>query len=255
MDIPRNEFKHAIARGETQVGLWLSLCSNIVAEVVSHSGFDWLLVDTEHASNSTATVLTQLQAVAAGNSSAIVRPAWNDPVMMKRLLDIGVQTFLVPYVETAKEARAAVEATRYPPDGMRGVAGATRANRFGRHPEYFHQAADEICVLVQVETRKGYDNLDEILAVDGVDGIFVGPSDLSAGLGHLGNPGHPDVQAAISDILERCKAAGKPAGFLIFVEEEAKRWIEAGFTFVAVGSDIGLLIKNADALAKSFKGE
>lgn len=253
MDIPRNEFKHAIARGETQIGFWLSLCSNIVAEIVSYSGYDWMLIDTEHAANDTASVLQQLQAMAAGTASPIVRPTWNDPVMIKRLLDIGVQTFLVPYVESAAEARAAVEATRYPPDGMRGVAGTTRASRYARVPDYHHKTAAEICLLVQVETREGYDNLDEIIAVDGVDGIFVGPSDLSAGLGHLGNAGHAEVQDAIGDILARCKAADKPAGFLAHVEDEAKKWIEAGFTFVSVGADTGLMVKHSDSLLRRFK--
>jgi len=253
MDIPKNAFKHAIAQDQTQIGLWVSLCSNIAAEVLGDSGYDWLLIDTEHTPNEPATVLTQLQAMATGTATPIVRPAWNDTVLIKRLLDIGVQSFLVPYVESAEEAEAAVAAVRYPPRGMRGVATSTRASRFARVKDYFEKADDEICMLVQVETRKGYDNLDEILAVDGVDGVFVGPADLSAGLGHLNNPMHPEVQTAIFDIQTRCRAAGKPAGILTGVEDEARAYIEAGFTFVAVGSDLGLLIKHADALVRRFK--
>ncbi|MBT3788492.1 MAG: HpcH/HpaI aldolase/citrate lyase family protein [Alphaproteobacteria bacterium] len=248
-----NKFKEGLQNGQPQIGLWLSLCSNTVAELVGYSGYDWLLLDSEHAPNEPAAMLTQLQGMATGTASAVVRPAWNDAVMIKRFLDIGAQSFLVPYVETAEEAAAAVAAVRYPPRGMRGVATSTRANRFARVKDYFNHADDEICMLVQVETQKGYDNLDSILATDGVDGVFVGPSDLSAGLGHLGNPGHPDVQAAIIDINERCKAAGKPAGILAPVEEDAKRYLDAGFMFVAVGADIGLLIKHSDALLKRFK--
>jgi 4-hydroxy-2-oxoheptanedioate aldolase len=250
-----NKFKHALQGEEPQIGLWLSLCSNTVAELVGYSGYDWLLLDSEHAPNEPAAMLTQLQGMATGTASAVVRPAWNDAVLIKRFLDIGAQSFLVPYVESAEEAKAAVAAVRYPPRGMRGVAGSTRANRYTRVKDYFDHADDEICMLVQVETRKGYDNLDEIIAVDGVDGVFVGPADLSAGLGHLGNPGHPDVQTAIMDINTRCIAAGKPAGILAPVEEDAKRYVEAGFRFVAVGADIGLLIKHADALLKRFKPE
>jgi len=248
-----NRFKRAILNGEPQIGLWLSLCSNTVAEVVAYSGYDWLLIDTEHAPNEPATVLAQMQAMATGTASAVVRPAWNDATLIKRYLDVGAQTLLVPYVETQEQAEAAVAAVRYPPRGMRGVATSTRANRFARVKDYFEHADEEVCLLVQVETQKGYDNLDAILAVDGVDGVFVGPSDLSAGLGHLGNAGHPDVQAAIMDINKRCQAAGKPAGILTPVEDEAKKYLEAGFMFVAIGADIGLLIKHADALLKRFK--
>ena len=253
MEMPTNAFKRAITQGQPQIGLWLSLCSNIGAEAMAYSGYDWLLIDTEHTPAEPATVLTQLQAVATGTATPIVRPAWNDAVLIKRFLDIGAQSFLVPYVETTEEAEAAVAAVRYPPRGMRGVATGTRANKFTRVKDYFDKADDEICLLIQVETQKGYDNLDGILAVDGVDGVFVGPSDLSAGLGHLGNAMHPDVQAAIFDIQKRCQAAGKPAGILTPVEDEARAYLKAGFTFVAVGSDLGLMIKNADALVRRFK--
>ena len=248
-----NKFKQGMKNGEPQIGLWMGLCSNIVAEIVGYSGYDWLLIDGEHAPNEPASVLAQMQAMATGTASAIVRPAWNDATMIKRFLDAGAQSLLIPYIETAEEAESAVAAVRYPPRGMRGVATSTRANRFSRVKDYFDHAEEEICLLVQVETQKGYDNIDAILAVDGVDGVFVGPSDLSAGLGHLGNPGHPDVQAAIMDINKRCQAAGKPAGILAPVEADAKRYLEAGFMFVAVGADTGLLIKHADALLKRFK--
>ena len=253
MDLPRNAFKHAIAKGELQIGLWCSLCSNITAEIVSHSGFDWLLLDTEHSPNEVPDVLAQLQATQAGTASAIVRPAWNDAVLIKRVLDIGAQSILVPYVQNAEEARRAVAAVRYPPAGIRGVAAASRASRYGRVKDYLKNADGEICLLVQVETRAALDQLDEIAAVDGVDGVFIGPSDLSASFGHIGNPQHAEVQAALQQSAKRLQAAGKPAGILTLNEEEARRYIAWGYTFVAVGSDIGLLGRGADALARTFK--
>jgi len=253
MDLPRNSFKHAIARGELQIGLWCSLCSPITAEIVSHSGFDWLLLDTEHSPNEVPDVLAQLQAVQAGTASAIVRPAWNDIVLIKRFLDIGAQTLLIPFVQTADEARRAVEATRYPPGGIRGITGSGRASRYGRVKDYLKNASREICLLVQVETRSALDRIEDIAAVDGIDGVFIGPNDLSASFGHIGNWGHADVQAALEDAVRRLKKIGKPAGILTPNEEEAKRFIQWGYTFVAVGADLGLLARGADTLAKRFK--
>jgi 4-hydroxy-2-oxoheptanedioate aldolase len=254
MDLPRNAFKHAIAAGQLQIGLWCSLCSNITAEIVAHSGFDWLLLDTEHSPNELPDVLSQLQAVQAGTTSAIVRPAWNDMVLIKRYLDIGAQSLLIPFVQTAEEARSAVAATRYPPAGIRGITGSGRASRYGRVKDYLKDASREICLLVQVETKSALDQIENIASVAGVDGVFIGPNDLSASFGHIGNWGHADVQVALKDAVRRLKKIGKPAGILTPNEEEAKRFIEWGYTFVAVGSDLGLLARNADALAKRFKG-
>jgi 4-hydroxy-2-oxoheptanedioate aldolase len=253
MDLPRNAFKHAIAKGELQIGLWCSLCNPITAEIVSHSGFDWLLLDTEHSPNEVPDVLAQLQAVQAGTAAAIVRPAWNDIVLIKRFLDIGAQTLLIPFVQSPDEARRAVEATRYPPGGIRGITGSGRASRYGRVKDYLKTASREICLLVQVETRSALDRIEDIAAVDGVDGVFIGPNDLSASFGHIGNWAHPDVQAALEDAVRRLKRVGKPAGILTPNEEEAKRFIAWGYTFVAVGADLGLLARGADALAKRFK--
>ena len=253
MDLQRNAFKHAIAAGQLQIGLWSSLASNIAAEIVSDSGFDWILLDSEHSPNEIPGLLSQLQALQRGTATPIVRPAWNDAVLAKRCLDIGAQTLLFPYVQNAEEARRAVASTRYPPQGIRGVAVATRAGRYGRVPGYLTKANDEICVLVQVETRVALSELEAIAKVDAVDGVFIGPSDLAASLGHLGNPQAPDVQKAIKEAVTRLKALGKPAGILTANEEEARRYIEWGFLFVAVGADIGLLARNADALAKKFK--
>lgn len=253
MELPVNKFKHGLSRGELQIGLWCSLCSNIAAEVVAHSGYDWLLLDTEHSPNELPDLVAQLQAVGTGTASAIVRPAWNDTVLIKRVLDIGAQTVLLPYVQNAGEARRAVAATRYPPRGVRGVTASGRAARYGRVGDYLKRASEEICVLVQAETREALDNIEAIASVDGVDGVFIGPSDLAASLGHLGDPGHAVVQAALKEAADRLKKAGKPAGILTPNEEEARRYIEWGYLFVAVGSDLGLLSKNADALAKKFK--
>jgi 4-hydroxy-2-oxoheptanedioate aldolase len=252
MDLPRNVFKHAIAAGQLQIGLWCSLCSNVAAEVVAHSGYDWLLLDTEHSPNELPDILSHLQAVQAGSASAIVRPAWNDMVLIKRYLDIGAQTLLIPFVQNAEEARSAVAATRYPPGGIRGITGSGRASRYGRVKDYLKNASREICLLVQVETKSALDQIEAIASVEGVDGVFIGPNDLSASFGHIGDWGHADVQAALKDAVQRLKKIGKPAGILTPNEEEAKRFIEWGYTFVAVGSDLGLLARNADALAKRF---
>lgn len=254
MDLPRNNFKHAITAGKLQVGLWCSLCSNIVVDLVSDSGFDWLLLDSEHSPNEVPAILSQLQAARGGTATPIVRPAWNDPVLIKRLLDIGAPGLLLPYVQNAEEARRAVAATRYPPAGIRGVTGTGRASRYGRVGGYLQKADSEICVLVQVETREALANIEEIASVDGVDGVFIGPADLSASFGHVGNWTVPEVMDALKDAVTRLKKVGKPAGILTPNEEEARRFIEWGYTFVAVGADLGLLRNAADGLAKRFKG-
>ena len=254
MDLPRNSFKHAIAQGRLQIGLWSSLASNIAADIVSDSGFDWILVDTEHSPNEIPDVLGQLQALERGSASAIVRPAWNDAVLIKRVLDIGAQSILVPYVQNPEEACRAVAAVRYPTAGIRGVAAAARASRYGRVNDYLKKADGEICLLVQVETRAALGELEAIATIPGIDGVFIGPSDLSASFGHIGNPQHAEVQQALQDSVTRLKAVGKPAGILTTNEEEARRYIGWGYTFVAVGSDVGLLGRGADALAKRFKG-
>jgi len=249
----RNAFKAGLRAKKLQIGLWQSLCSNIAAEICSDSGFDWLLLDTEHSPNEIPDLLSQLQAIEKGTATGIIRPAWNDAVLIKRCLDIGAQTLLIPYVQSVEEAKAAVAATRYPPHGIRGVSVAARASRYGRVPGYLTKANDEICVLVQVETRQSLDAIEAIAKVDGVDGVFIGPSDLAASLGHLGNPQHAEVQAAMKDAVERLTKVGKPAGILTGNEDEARRYIEWGYLFVAVGSDVGLLAKSADTIAKKFK--
>ncbi|MDB5704150.1 MAG: 2,4-dihydroxyhept-2-ene,7-dioic acid aldolase [Sphingomonas bacterium] len=251
--VPVNRFKAAIAEGRQQIGLWSTLSTAFAAEVVAGANFDWLLLDTEHSPGDVLTVLGQLQALSGYPLSPIVRPAANDAVLIKRYLDIGVQTLLIPYVQSADEARAAVAAVRYPPDGIRGVSALTRATRFGRVEGYAKGAAAEICLLVQVETQAGLDALEDIAAVEGVDGVFVGPGDLAASLGHIGDLGHPVVVGAVEDAIRRIVAAGKPAGVLTGDPMFARRCIELGTIFTAVGIDVGLLARAADALAARFR--
>jgi 4-hydroxy-2-oxoheptanedioate aldolase len=250
--LPTNAFKRAILERRPQIGLWSSLCSNIVAEVIAGAGFDWVLVDTEHAPNELPLVLSQLQGLIGGTAAPVVRPAWNDMVLMKRLLDIGVQNLLVPYVQTAEEARAAVAATRYPPQGVRGVAVTHRANHYGRVKDYYKRAGEEICVLVQIETRVALQNIEAIAAVEGVDGLFIGPSDLAAAFGHVGETGHPEVRAAIEEGLKRIRQTGKAPGILAPIEADARHWLSLGCVFLAVGSDVGLLARQSEELAAKF---
>ncbi|MBK9245148.1 MAG: HpcH/HpaI aldolase/citrate lyase family protein [Burkholderiales bacterium] len=253
MPVPANPFKRALRAGRPQIGLWSSLASHISVEVVAGAGFDWLLLDMEHAPNELPMVLAQLQAARGGTAQPIVRPPWNDMVVIKRLLDVGVQSLLIPYVQNAEEARDAVAFTRYPPHGVRGFATGPRANDYGRIADYVQTYADELCVLVQVETRAGLDNLEAIAAVEGVDGVFIGPADLAAALGHAGELKHPQVQAAIENAIGRLVAVGKPPGILIGDEQLARRYLELGSLFVAVGSDLALLARGADALASRFR--
>jgi len=249
MELARNEFKHALARGETQIGLWSSMPDPYIAEGLSHAGFDWIVFDTEHAPSDPVIMVSLLQAAQTGTASPVARPAANDPVLIKRMLDVGAQTLVIPYVQSAQEAEAAVSAMRYPPDGIRGVAGLTRAAGFGRIAGYQQKAAQELCCIVQVETGEALDAIEEIAAVDGIDGLFIGPSDLAASLGHPGDIMHAEVQTAIEDAIRRIRAAGKPAGILATNDEYAQRCLEMGCGFVAVGSDLLMLMRAADALA------
>ncbi len=255
MRIPSNPFKRALAEGRPQIGLWSSLCSNIVAEILASSGFDWIVLDTEHSPNELPMVLQQLQAmqIDANTASPVVRPAWNDPVLIKRFLDIGSPNLILPFIQDETEAADAVSATRYPPRGIRGVSGIQRASRYGLVEDYLHSAEQELGLILQVETMAAVQRIPEIAKLDGVDGIFIGPADLSADVGHLGNPGHPEAQAAIMKALQLCKAAGKPAGILAPNEDDAKRYLDAGFVFVAVGIDQMLLARQSRDIAARFK--
>jgi 4-hydroxy-2-oxoheptanedioate aldolase len=226
MDLPRNRFKHALIEGRHQLGLWCSLSHHYSQEVVAGAAFDWLLLDMEHSPNDLESLLPQLQAVAAYPPSAVVRVPWNDTVAIKRVLDVGAQTLLIPYVQNVEEARAAVAATR---------------------------AHEEICLLVQLETKDALQHLEAIAALDGIDGIFIGPADLHASLGHAGEIAHPQVWPLIEDAIGRIRAAGKAPGILMVDEKLAQRCIELGTLFTAVGSDVGILARGADALAARFQ--
>lgn len=252
---PQNLFKERILQGHVQLGLWAGLASAYTAEVIAGAGYDWILIDTEHSPANLENVLGQLQAIEPYPTSAAVRVPWNDTVTMKRYLDIGAQTLLVPYVETAEEARTAVANTRYPPEGLRGVALTTRANRFGRLAEYPSKAAEQICVIVQIETALGLENLEEIASVDGVDALFVGPADLHAALGHVGETTHPQVVSLIDRAISRIAEAGKAPGVFAPIEDYARRWIDLGALIVSVGSDIGVLARGTENLLHRFRGQ
>ncbi|MBA4491638.1 HpcH/HpaI aldolase/citrate lyase family protein [Paracoccus sp. S1E-3] len=253
MEAPRNEFKRRLLTGEALDGLWLSLASPISSEALSLIGFDWLLFDTEHAPVDLGALQPLLQAAAAGRSAAVVRPAWNDKVLIKRALDMGAQTLLIPFVETPEEAAAAVAATRYPPHGIRGVAGGTRASRFGLTSDYFEVANDQIAVLVQIETSSALERLEEIAAVPGVDGVFIGPSDLAASMGHLGRTGADEVQAMLRDTAARLGALGKAPGILATNATDARRYRDWGYQFVAGAVDLGLLLKGAQGVLAEMR--
>ena len=257
--MPRpNLFKHALAAGQAQIGLWSALPSPYVTEMLAGAGYDWVMLDTEHAPSDVPLMLQQLQALDAAQqprpTSAVVRPAWNDPVLIKRYLDIGAQTLLVPFVQTADEAQDAVDAMRYAPIGIRGMGGSTRASNYGRDARYIADADQELCLLVQVETAQALDRIEDIAAVDGVDGIFIGPADLSASMGYPGQPRHPEVNAAIDDAIRRIRAAGKAPGILMVDEARARECLALGAQFVAVAMDLILLRTAADGVAAKFAG-
>ena len=248
-----NPFKQALQARRTQIGLWLSLADPYSAELLAGAGFDWVLVDGEHAPNDLRSVLGSLQAAAAYPVHAVVRPPIGETWMIKQYLDIGAQTLLIPMVETAEQAERLVAAVRYPPQGIRGVGSRmARASQFGAQGDYLKRANDRVCLLVQIESVEGLANLEAIAKVDGIDGVFIGPSDLSAALGFLGNPAHPEVQAAIADALKRIAAAGKPSGILTLNPDEAQHYLDLGACFVAVGADMALLAQAARALSARF---
>ena len=253
MHLPPNTFKKAIAEGRQQIGLWVTLPSGFTAEALATCGYDWLLFDTEHSIGDPISVFAQLQAAAPYPSHAVVRPASNDPVLIKRILDAGAQSLIVPYVQTAEEARAAVAAVRYPPQGMRGVSGLSRATRYGQIADYTQTANREICLIVQCETAATLANIEEIAAVDGVDGIFIGPADLAATMGHPGDSGHHDVVVAIEGAIRRIRKAGKPAGILSLDPAFVRRCMATGSVFTAVDIDAAILVRHARRIAAEFK--
>ena len=254
MKLPANPFTRAIAAGGKQVGLWISLCSNFAAEVVSIAGYDWALIDMEHSANDYFSVLGQLQAFAASPTTALVRVEWNAAVAVKRLLDLGAPGLLFPMIQSVEEAKQAVAATRYPPHGVRGVSGATRATVFGRITDYVARVEEEAAVLLQLETRAAVEQAETIGAVDGVSGIFFGPADIAADIGKLGKPMAPDVWALIKPAAQKLIAKGMPVGTLVTGPAFAADLLNEGFTFVAIATDTGLLARAADAALAQTKG-
>jgi 4-hydroxy-2-oxoheptanedioate aldolase len=254
MEIPGNRFKQALKAGKAQIGLWGSIPSNYTAEVVAGAGFDWFLIDTEHTPVDIETVLHMVQAVAPYPTEPVVRVPWNDMITIKRVLDIGVRSILIPQVTTVEEAKAAVSYARFPTKGVRGVAGTTRATRFGRVKNYFASADAEVCILLQLESDEALKNLEAIAAIDGVDGVFIGPADLHASLGRLGEIANEEVLPVIDDAIRRIVKAGKAPGILTANDDLIRRWLKLGATFVAVGADVGILARGSEALAAKYKG-
>ena len=253
MPAPENPFKAAIGQDRFQLGLWVALANPYAAEVVSMSGYDWLLIDGEHAPNDIPLLSAQAQAIMRSGSHPIVRLPIGETWMIKQILDTGVQTLLIPMVESVEQAKALVRAVRYPPQGVRGVGAALgRASRFSRVDDYLQTANDQICLLLQIESRAGLAALDEIAALDGIDGLFIGPSDLAADMGYLGQPGHPEVNAAIVDAFERIERAGKARGILSLDLDQARKYRDLGATFLAIGTDVTLLVGATTRLREDF---
>jgi 4-hydroxy-2-oxoheptanedioate aldolase len=254
MKLAVNNFTRALAAGDKQIGLWISLCSNFVAEVTAPAGYDWALLDMEHSPNDYFSILGQLQAFAASNTTALVRVDWNDTVAVKRLLDLGAPGILFPMIQSVEEAQKAVAATRYPPRGVRGVSGTTRASKFGRVEDYVARIEDETTVLLQLETRAAVEQAEVISDVEGVSGIFFGPADIAADIGKLGNPMDPEVWILIKAAAQKLIAKGVPVGTLVLDPVFATELLNEGFTFVACGTDASLLAKASDGLLATVKG-
>lgn len=254
MDIIINKFKVALKAGRPQIGVWNAIGGNTVCETLANCGYDWILIETEHSPVEVTEVLPALQTIMGyPNVSAVVRPAVNDVVLIKRLLDMGAQTLLLPYVQSADEARAAVAAMRYAPRGIRGMAGITRASRFGKVKEYATRAEEELCLIVQVETATALQQLEAIANVEGVDGVFIGPADLAASMGYPGQAGHPDVIASIEDAITRLVSWKIPVGILSLDEDFTRRCIALGTSFTAIGVDLAVLVDGLSDLRERFR--
>ncbi len=252
MPVPVNRLKAALGAGERQMGLWIAMSHPTSAEIAAGAGFDWCLIDGEHAANDIPLILEQLRAMGAGSATPVVRLPVGDPVLVKRTLDLGVQSLVIPMIDTPEEAAAMVRATRYPPDGERGVGAAmARAGNFGAITDVVTTANAQICLFVQAESREAIDNIEAIAAVEGVDGIFLGPADLAADMGLPGQPGAPEVEAVIRDAIGRITSSGKSAGIIAFDTAKCTEWVRAGATFVAVGGDVAILARGIRAAASA----
>lgn len=253
MPAPRNALKAALAAKTPQLGLWMNLVSPIAAEALAGAGFDWLLIDGEHGPNDIPTILSQVQAI-AGRTSIVVRPPVGEVRLVKQILDLGVQTLLIPMIESAEHAAQMVKAMHYPPMGLRGVgASVARAADFGRITDYIATANDQTCLILQIESRAGLAALPQILKLEGVDGVFIGPADLAADMGHPGNAAAPQVQAAIDKALADIIAGGKAAGILTFDTQAAQRYQAAGVTFLGIGGDVATLVKAATSAVQAVR--
>lgn len=250
-----NHFKKKL-KTEQQIGLWVGLADAYGTEIAANAGYDWLLIDGEHAPSDLRTTLSQLQSIAAYPSQAVVRPPIGSVQLIKQLLDIGAQTLLIPMVETVEQAQLMVKAVRYPPEGIRGVGAAlARATRWNSIPDYYADAHENICLLIQIESIEGIKNLDEILKIDGIDGVFIGAVDLSATMGYQGNPNHPEVQKTVIDAIQRIRKAGKAAGILSTQHDVTQKYIELGTEFVAVGVDTSVLMNSLRELLSKYKND
>ena len=254
MPAPKNLFKQALKEGLTQIGLWQALANPYTVEICAGAGYDWLLLDAEHAPNDIPLLVSQLQAMKGSPSHAVIRPPIGETFIVKQLLDIGAQTLLIPMVDSKAQAEDLVKAVRYPPHGVRGVGAAlARASAFNRIPDYLQTANDEICLLLQVESRAGLAALNGIASTEGVDGIFIGPADLAADMGFLGKPGAPEVQDEVEKAIQKVQSFGKAAGILTADLGLAKRYLGLGATFVAIGNDVTLLANATSNLLATFR--
>ncbi len=253
MPAPLNRLKADLAAGRVVHGIWLGLADAYAAEIAATAGFDWLLIDGEHAPNDIRSMSAQIAVIAGKGPSVVVRLPDSDPAKIKQALDIGAQTLLIPMVDSAEEAATLLRATKYPPQGFRGVGSAlARASVFSAIPDYLTTANDQICLIVQIESLKGLAALDAILAIEGLDAVFIGPADLAADMGHLGNAGEPAVKAAVLDALRRIRAAGKAAGVLSTEPDFIADCTAAGANFVGVGIDVLLYAQSMRALAAKY---
>ena len=248
-----NLFKDRLLKGEILYGGWATMGSTVGTELLGHSGFDWVLIDGEHGANDYQTSVSQLLALNGTTAAAFIRPDSNDHVTLKRLLDFGFYNFLIPMVESANEALSAVRATRYPPEGIRGVSVSTRTNRFGMQKDYFEKINQAICLMVQIESKLGVENVEEIATVAGVDCIFIGPQDIAASMGYIANPGAEPVQKLMHELTKRIRCLGKPVGILAADEVDAARYRDWGIQFIGVGSDQGFIKRNAAGVLKALK--
>jgi 4-hydroxy-2-oxoheptanedioate aldolase len=248
-----NMFKRNLTAGKQQIGMWLAMDSLMATEILAGSGYDWLLLDMEHACIDVSEVLNHLRAAKGGTAELVVRIPWSDPIMMKRLLDAGVRSFMIPMVQSAAEAQLVVDATRYPPHGIRGLAGNTRASNFNRIPSYVSSCQEEQCIVVQIETPAAVEAIETIGAIDGIDGLFIGPNDLSANMGFTGKAGAPEVKQLVARALQKMKATGKAPGILNFVPTEARALLASGFVFIAVGSDASIVARRSETLLQEIK--